>query len=260
MEPVVKIHVHEHAGTIILNRPEKRNALSRELLRELRQAFDDLHLERRVRAVILTGAGPAFCAGMDLAEMLATSQSDDPQPQWHEDALLYLDVLEAMLRFPKPIVAAVGGAAVAGGAGLVLACDLVVAAETAQFGLPEPRRGLVAGMVAPLLAFRAGGGQAARLLLSAGLIDAREAHRIGVFHELVAEDKVWARAVEIGRGCAECAPEALQLTKRMLNETVGETLFTQLAAGAAVSATARTTEAAAEGLAAFLEKREPKWP
>src|SRR6185295_3056917 len=132
MEPVVKIQVHGHAGTVTLNRPDKRNALARDVLRELRQAFDDLHLERHVRAVILTGAGSAFCAGMDLGEMLATSKADDPQSQWREDAQLYLDVLETMLRFPKPIVAAVGGAAVAGGMGLVLACDLVVSAESAQ--------------------------------------------------------------------------------------------------------------------------------
>lgn len=260
MEPRIKIHVQGPAGTIILNRPDKRNALSRGLLNELQQAFDDLHQERRVRAVILTGAGPAFCSGMDLGEMAATSKQDNPHTQFHEDAVLYRDLLETMLQFPKPIIAAVGGAAFAGGIGLALASDIVIAADDAKFGLPEPRRGLVAGIVSPLLAFRIGGGNAAYLLLTARTIDAAEAHRMGLAHELVAADKVWARAVELAGECAQSAPEALLLTKRILNETIGEQLSTLLSAGAAASATARTTEAAAEGLAAFLEKREPKWP
>jgi enoyl-CoA hydratase/carnithine racemase len=256
---LIRINVHEHAGTIILNRPEKRNALSRALLAELSQALGDLHLERRVRAVVMTGAGTAFCAGMDLQEMRETSQQENPHTQWHEDAVLYRDLLESMWRYPKPLIAAVNGPAMAGGAGLLLGCDLVVAAKTATFGLPEPLRGIVAGMVAPLLHFRIGGGQAARLLLSAQTIDAAEAYRIGLFHEIVEPDHLWPRAVELAAQCARSAPEALQLTKRVLNETVGEHLPTLLSAGAAASATARTTEAAAEGLAAFLEKREPNW-
>ena len=259
-DALVRIHVAGPAGTIILNRPAKRNALSRALLAELSQAFDDLHLERRVRAVILTGAGPAFCAGMDLGEMLETSRQPDANAQWHFDAVIYHDLLLKMLRFPKPLIAAVNGPAMAGGAGLVLGCDVVIAAETATFGLPEPLRGIVAGMVAPLLNFRIGGGQAARLLLTAATIDAAESRRIGIFHEVVHPDHLWPRATEIAAQCARGAPEALLLTKRVLNESIGEFLTTHLAAGAAASATARTTEAAAEGLAAFMEKREPKWP
>jgi methylglutaconyl-CoA hydratase len=115
-------------------------------------------------------------------------------------------------------------------------------------------------VVSPLLVFRIGAGRAARLLMTAELVDAAEAERMGIYHELVAEDQLWVRATQIAQTCARGAPEALQLTKRMLNEVIGEQLFTQLTAGAAISATARTTEAAEEGLAAFLEKREPKWP
>jgi enoyl-CoA hydratase/carnithine racemase len=259
-DPLVRIHVSPPGASIILNRPDKRNALTRAMIAELSQALDDLHQERRVRAVILTGAGPAFCAGMDLGEMLETSRQDDAQAQWHRDAVMYLDLLLMMLRFPKPLIAAVNGPAMAGGAGLVLACDLVVAAESAAFGLPEPLRGIVAGMVAPLLHFRVGGGQAARLLLSASTLPAAEALRIGLFHEIVHPDHLWPRASELAAQCARCAPEALQLSKRLLNETIGEQLTTLLTAGAAASATARTTQAAAEGLAAFLEKRDPIWP
>jgi len=257
--PLVRVNVHQHAGTIILNRPDKRNALSRGLIAEISQAFDDLHLERRVRAVVLTGAGTAFCAGMDLQEMQETAKQDRPHDQWQQDAEIYQELLEKMIRFPKPIIAAVNGPAVAGGAGLVLASDIVLAANEARFGLPEPLRGIVAGLVTPLLVFRIGGGYAANLLLTSRMIDSAEAYRLGLFHELVDGDKLWARAVEVAGECARGAPEALQLTKKMLNETVGEHLEVQLSGGAAVSATARTTEAAREGLAAFLEKREPDW-
>jgi methylglutaconyl-CoA hydratase len=256
---LVEIKTHLPSGTIILNRPEKRNALTRQLLEELQQAFGDLHREKRVRAVILTGAGSAFCAGMDLAEMQETAKSDNAQEQWYNDAVLYRDLIEMMLRFPKPIIAAVNGPAIAGGAGLVVASDLVIASDSAIIGLPEPRRGIVAGLVSPLLAFRIGGGHAARMLLTAENISAAEAQRIGLFHELVDTDSVWARAHALATEVAKSSPEALQLTKRMLNETIGEHLFTLLSSGAAASATARTTEAAQEGLAAFLEKREPKW-
>ena len=247
------------SGTIVINRPDKRNALSRKVLTDIAQAFDDLHQERSVRAVILTGAGSSFCAGMDLAEMQATSQQPDAFAQWHADAVLYRELIDKMLRFPKPIIAAVNGPAVAGGAGLVLGCDIVIAAEEAKFGLPEPKRGVVAGMVAPLLVFRLGASHAANLLLTGRLIDSQEAYRIGLAHEVVKGDFVWARAQEIAAEIMASAPESIQLTKRLLNETIGEHLGTLLTVGAADSATARTTDAAREGLAAFLEKRPPKW-
>ncbi len=259
MQNTVRVKVHEASGTIVLDRPEKRNALTRWSITQLREALHDLHQERRVRAVILTGAGTAFCAGMDLSEMRETAAEEDAWEQWYQDAVQYKDLLETMLRFPKPIIAAVNGAAVAGGAGLVLAADIVVGCSGASFGFPEPRRGLVAGLVAPLLTFRIGGGMAANMLLTGQLIDAERALQIGVYHQLVPHEQLWAQAHEIAGQCAECAPESLQLTKRLLNETIGEHLETMLSAGAAASATSRTTEAAIEGLSAFLEKRLPQW-
>jgi methylglutaconyl-CoA hydratase len=255
----VTVKVNAPSGTIILNRPDKRNALSRQMIANLVQAFDDLHQERRVRAVILTGSGSAFCAGMDLTEMQETAQQPDALNQWHNDAVIYRELIDKMLLFPKPIIAAVNGPAVAGGAGLVLASDIVIGTTDAKFGFPEPRRGIVAGMVSPLLAFRIGASHAANLLLTARTIEAAEAQRIGLYHEIVAGELVWARAQEIAGEIAKSAPEALQLTKKLLNETIGEHLSVQLSAGAAASATSRTTDAAREGLAAFLEKRDPKW-
>lgn len=259
-EPLVRIHVHERVGTIVLNRPAQRNAISRALLSDLQQAFYDLHLEKPVRAVVLVGSGAAFCAGMDLKEMLETSKSEQAWQQWHEDAVAYKELIETMLRFPKPIIAAVNGPAVAGGLGLVLASDLVLAAQNASFALPEPRRGIVAGMVAPLLSFRIGAGRAAWLLLTGESCDAQTGREYGIVHQITPADQLWPSAQILAGVCAQNAPEALQLTKRLLNETIGEQLFVQLSSGAAASATARTTEAAAEGLAAFVEKRQPSWP
>tara|TARA_Y100001960_G_scaffold314504_1_gene378791 strand:- start:101 stop:883 length:783 start_codon:yes stop_codon:yes gene_type:complete len=257
---LIKTKKHAPSGTIIIDRPEKRNALSRHAMLQLKQALEDFHQERSVRAVILTGAGDCFCAGMDLEEMQATHQEPDPQAQWYEDAQQYKQLVEYMLRFPKPLIAAVNGPAVAGGAGLVLACDLVIASRQASFGFPEPRRGLVAGLVAPLLNFRLGAGKAANMLLQARSFSAEEAYQAGTFHELVEEALIWARAHEMAEQVAESAPESMQLTKQLLNESIGETLLMQLNIGAAASATSRTTDAAQEGLQAFLDKRKPEWP
>jgi methylglutaconyl-CoA hydratase len=257
---LVQVRCHEHSGTIVIDRPDKGNALSRALLDDLQQAFFDLHQQRRVRAVIITGSGRAFCSGMDLAEMLQSSRQAEAHAQWREDADRFRELLECMLGFPKPIIAAANGPALAAGAGLLLASDVVLASPEATVGFPEPRRGLVAGVASPLLVFRIGAGPAAQLLLTARTVDADEAHRLGLFHEIVVADLIWARAHEVAAQCARCAPEALALTKRMLNETTGEYLGTLMSAGAAFSASARTTEAAGEGVAAFLEKRDPQWP
>lgn len=256
----LQLKIHENVATLILNRPQKHNALSRELLAEIAQALDDLHQENRVGAVILTGSGETFCAGIDLAEIAASKEGDRLQPDWGRDAQQYLDLVLQMLRFPKPIIAAVNGPALASGAGLMLACDLAIGGETASIGFPEPRRGLVAGLVAPLLVFRIGGSHAGYLLMTAESIDAGAAQRIGLLQEIVAGEKLWARANQLATLCTSSAAEALQLTKSMLNETIGEELATLLSAGAAATATARTTEAATEGVKAFLEKRDPKWP
>jgi enoyl-CoA hydratase/carnithine racemase len=257
----VDVKVTGPVGTIVLNRPERRNALTRSMLSQLQQVLADLHLEKRVRAIVLTGAGTAFCAGMDIHEMHAAATLPDQakQQDWGDTAESYRELVVQMIELPKPIIASVNGPAVGGGAGLVLASDIVVGCAAAQFGLPETRRGVVAGVVGPLLAFRVGAGTAARLLLTSSLYPADEAHRLGIYHEMIDEARLWARCVQLGEECAAGAPEAVQLSKRLLYETIGEHLSTQLTVGAAISATSRTTEAAQEGLSAFLEKRQPEW-
>ncbi|WP_231993634.1 enoyl-CoA hydratase/isomerase family protein [Pseudobythopirellula maris] len=257
----IEVRVDGPVGTVTLGRPDHGNALTRAMIAELRTALDDLYREKRVRAVVLTGRGEAFCLGRDVGEQAAESTNPaDDLARWGAEAEEYRDLVAAMLELPKPIVAAVSGPAEAGGAGLVLASDVAVGCPGAGFGFPEPRRGVVAGVAAPLLAWRLGAGAAARLLLTSETISAEEAHRIGVYHELVGADLVWARASEVGNQAAQAAPEAVQLTKRLLWETIGEQLATQLSNGAIASAMARTTEAAKEGLNAHLGDREPEWP
>ena len=256
----IEVKVVGQTGTIVLNRPEAGNALTRAMVRGLVQVLDDLYYEKRVRAIILTGAGDAFCEGDDLAEVLAGCDQPDAEQLWGDEAIAYRDLLVRMLEITKPIIAAVNGPAISSGAGLVLASDIVVAAENATFAFPDVHRGLVAGGAAPLLCLRIGNGAATRLLLTGEEVDAETALRLDLFHELIDAERVWARAVEVGEACACGAPEAVQLTKRLLSEVVGEGLSTQLSAGAAMSATARTTEAAREGIAAHLEGREPEWP
>ncbi len=209
----IDVKVTGPVGTIVLNRPERRNALTRAMLGQLAQALGDLHLEKRVRTIVLTGAGSAFCAGMDIHEMhaAATLPDEEKNQDWGDMAEAYREVVAQMIELPKPIIASVNGPALAGGAGLVLASDIVVASTTAQFGLPEPRRGLVAGVVAPLLAFRVGGGTAARLLLTSSLIAADEAYRLGIYHELIDEPRLWARCVELGEECAAGARKRCNL-------------------------------------------------
>lgn len=260
MEPVVNLKKHGACGTIILNRPARRNALNRETLTQLRQAFDDFHQEKKVRAILLIGSGDAFCSGSDLTEIRETFDDEESMTRWHEDAVLYRGLLKDMLHFPKPIIAAVNGPAVGAGAALVLASDIVIACDSATFGFPEPRRGVVSGLAAPLLQFRVGGGRSSYLLLTTQLIDAARAADWGLYHEVVNANLLWARGAELANTIAESAHEAIQLTKKMLNETVGDHLSAQLASGAAASATSRTTEAAEEGVRAFLDKRPPLWP
>ncbi len=248
------------SGTILIDAPATQNALSREMIIQLIEAFSDFHREKSVRAVILAGTGATFCSGINLKEWHSTTQEAESLDQWQDVASELQELIELMLRLPKPIIAAVDGPAMGFGLALVLASDLVVATEKASFSAPSAKLGLVSGLVCPLLTFRSGGSIAARLLLGGESIDGNEAKRIGLVHRLVASDLVWASANDWAKRIAEGAAESVQMTKRLINEMIGETVIMHLASGAAVMATACSTEAAIEGLTAFVEKRPPKFP
>ncbi len=257
---MLTVKVNAPSGTIILDRPARCNALNRELVSQLAQALDDLRQEKQVRGIILTGNGSHFCAGMDLKELQETTADEAAWQQWFADAQGLQALLEQMLLLPKPIIAAVDGAAVATGLALALASDLIVASHRATFSVPSPKLGLVSGMVAPLLYFRSGAAVASQFLLGGSELSASECKNLGLVQHIVEPEQIWVRAHTWIESIAEGAAESLQLTKKVLNEMVGEQILTMLSSGAAATATALTTEAAVEGLRAFTDKRPPKFP
>ena len=254
--PLVLYSVQSPAIVLTLNRPDKRNALNRDLIHAIRDAFARANDDAAGRCVILTGGGPAFCAGMDLAELAQTLDLPNESEVVQQDAQRLSDVYEFIYTLPKPTIAAVNGPAVAGGAGLVTVCDLALADTAAKFGYPEARRGLVAAMVMPHLLRHVGERAARDLLLRGELIDAQEAKRIGLINEVTLPVQVMATAMEWAKGLAESGPQALANTKALLR------LFDPTPTGknfAWGSANARLTVECKEGLRAFFDKRPPPW-
>jgi len=243
------------AAVLSLNRPDKRNALSRDLIAALADAVARAADDAAVRCVVLTGNGPAFCAGMDLDE-LRGSLGNAADGAW-EDAAKLSALYEAIYRLPKPTVAAVNGAAVAGGAGLAAVCDLALAVPAARFGYPEVRRGLVAAMVLPHLLRHVGERAARWLLLTGELIDAAEAYRIGLVNAVVPAEELMVTAEMWCRSIAEGGPKALATTKSLLAKCSHQAVPTNELAKA--SAEPRLTDECRFGLEAFFEKKCPPW-
>src|SRR5262245_928575 len=213
---------------LTLNRPQKRNALTRELLAELLAQLKGIGARSDSRCLVLSANGPAFCAGMDLAQMQESALRPDAPQIWHADTGLYHDVVAAIFQFPFPVLAVVQGPAVAGGLGLVLACDLVIAADTASFALPEPRRGITAAIVTPLLVYRAGTAGASYLLLSGESIDAPAAQRMCICHSVVEPSQLQTAAVEQVRSILSGSPGALAITKQQLRACGAADVLAQL--------------------------------
>ena len=252
--------LREDSGSItllILNRPERRNALSRALVAELGDALTALAASSSVRAVVLTGAGPAFCSGMDLKEGESLRQDAEGERQSINDVCGFADVIKQLHGLGKPIVAALNGDAMAGGAGLATACDFVVASAEARLGWPEVKRGLVAAVVMPDLLRQAGERRARELLMTGEPIDAARAERWGLVNRVVEPAQVRAAALELARSLTSNGPCALATVKRLIGETHGG--GGDLRGAAAVSAAVRVSEEAREGMRSFLEKRPPNW-
>lgn len=258
----VDVKVHDSVATILMDRPQTRNALNPQLIEDLLTAFSDVHQEKRVASVVLTGSGEHFCSGIDLRVLAEISGMPESAalPEWFSAWRNLTELYESMLRFPKPIVAAVDGAALGAGLGLALAADLIVASKRASFGAVAVRRGLVGGATTALLSFRFGAAITARMVLTGQPVDAAQASRWGLCDEPVDSEQIWVAANELAIRCGNAPREAVQATKRLLNEEVGEMLLSQLSAGAADSATSCTTESATEGIESFLEARDPVWP
>ena len=253
------VRMDEGVGQITLNRPQKRNSLHRELLARLQQAVDEMASRADLRLLILAARGPAFCAGMDLGEMQQAAASPDATDIWHADAEAYRNLLAAIFSLKMPTIAVVQGPAIAGGLGLMLACDLVIAVDTATFALPEPKRGLTAAIVTPLLVYRAGAGHASYLLLSGKPINAQDALQRGICQEAVPADRLSAPANELADSVLTGSPLALAAAKTQLRACAPASVLRQLEQAVVASAEARETPDAGEGRRAFLEKRNPDW-
>jgi methylglutaconyl-CoA hydratase len=238
--------------TLTLNRPDKRNALDAATLAALHAGMERADLDTSVRVVAIRGAGNDFCAGADLAELLASA---DSSPEENERAALHLGELFVRMRLvPKPVVAVVHGRALAGGAGLATACDLVIAAEGAQFGYPEIQRGFVPAMVMTLLRRLTGEKLAFDLAATGRVLSAREALAAGLVSRVVPDDELEAGAARVLRSLAEASPSALALTKRQFYELDGMPFAEGVALGARVNALARSTPEFRRAIAGFLAK------
>jgi enoyl-CoA hydratase/carnithine racemase len=200
----VEVKVHNNVATILMNRANSRNALNPQLLEDLSTAFSDIHQEKRARAVVLASSGEHFCSGIDLQILaeIASMPEADALTEWFSIWRHLTELFELMLRFPKPIIAAVDGSAVGAGLGLALAADMIVASTRASFSAAAVRRGLVGGATAALLSFRLGGAIAARMLLTGQTISSTEAHRLGMCDPPVSSDQIWVAASDIAGQCA----------------------------------------------------------
>lgn len=244
--------VAEGILTLTLNRPTKRNALNAELIEQLHQSLEHADLSAEVRVVVLRGAGRDFCAGADLDELLA---SVDRSVTENEAAALRLGGLFGQMRqLPKPILAMVHGRALAGGAGLATACDLVIAAASAELGYPEIQRGFAPAMVMALLRRAVGEKMALDLVLTGRVLTAGESLAVGLVSRVVPEDDLEREGLDLARELARTSASALAFTKQLFYRLDGESLGEGIARGARVNALARGTPDFRDAVARFLGK------
>ena len=242
--------------TLTLNRPEKRNAISFELLSELLAAFDEVEASPS-NVLILTGAGKAFCAGLDLEELKSLLGKTPAENL--ADSERIARVFRRLYDFPKPTIAAVNGAAIAGGTGLATMCDFTLAVPEAKFGYTEVRIGFIPAVVSSILVWQVGHKIARDLLISGRIFDAAEAHRLGLVNEVVESAQLITRARELAASLIENSPSSMHATKTLINSFIGKDLDRQFADSITQNAQARTTADFREGITSFLEKRKPKW-
>ncbi len=250
--PVLLIEKQTPQITVVtLNRPERRNALTIELLTELVAAIRLASDEPHERIIILRGAGAAFCTGMDLKA--ATPQNA------HAMAELVAETLLTLSQTRLITIAAVHGAAVAGGAGIMSACDFVVAAERTKIGYPEVRRGLVAGLVMTFLRRQVGERNMRELLLGSELIDAERAKEVGLVNRVVVQSDLMSEAQKFADSVLQGAPGAIAQTKHFIEELWWRSVKEDMDLAFKHHMEARESSEAREGIAAFNEKRPPNW-
>lgn len=249
---LVKLHLEHPIATISLNRPEKRNALSPELISELSATLDKLLPDEDVRVVIITGEGGVFCAGADLEYIQKLAQFGAEENLADSRALR--DLFWKIYTYPKIVIAQVHGAALAGGCGLANVCDMVFAADDSSFGYTETMIGFIPALVSVFLTRKIGEQHARELLLSARKISAEEAYSLGMINSVIPCPQLEATVKQYALSVARNSPTAVALTKRMLATTAGMGIEAALEYAASMNALARSTEDCKNGIAKFLSK------
>ena len=256
MYQTLQLDLSRNLATITLNRPEKRNAINTEMTAELFSALDFIE-KSHTRAAILTGAGKAFCAGMDLA-LLAEIAKNSPE-QNVEDSRRMARLFRRVWSFPRPLVAAVNGAALAGGCGIATLCDFTLAAPDAKFGFTEVKIGFLPAIVSVFLTRQIGERRTRDLLLTGRMIDAAEAKEFGLVTEIVPSERLMERARELASDLIQASPSSLSRAKHLLTSAVAASIDHDLERAILENARIRCTPDFREGLASFLEKRKPVW-
>jgi methylglutaconyl-CoA hydratase len=254
----LQIEMGHGVAIIWMNRPEVRNAFNEEMIAELTGVFRGLDADAEVRAVVLAGRGPAFCAGADLNWMKKMAGFSFEENR--SDALRLADMLDALATLSKPTIARVHGPAFAGGVGLLAACDIAVAAQNAEFCLSETKLGLIPAVVSPYVLAAMGERAAHRYFLTAERFDAAEAYRIGLAQELVLPGELDAKINEILGHLVQASPQAVTAGKELIRAVAGRPIDAALVGDTATRiAKARASVEGKEGVRSFLEKRKPAW-
>jgi methylglutaconyl-CoA hydratase len=239
-----------------LNRPERRNAMTPEMQEELIAAMYEA-ASGHCRVVVFAGAGEAFCSGLDLAAL--REMMDKGAAEYRADAERIARLFRTLYELPKPTIAAVHGAAIAGGTGLATICDFTLAVPAAKFGYTEVRIGFVPAVVSAYLALQIGDKRSRDLLLTGRLFDAAEAHRLGLVSEIVSPEGLAERVGSRAALLAANSPSSLAATKRLMSAQNKAWLDAAIAEALDANAHARETADFREGVTAFLEKRRPQW-
>jgi methylglutaconyl-CoA hydratase len=259
MTPKIVTAVDEHGNaTVMLNRPEVHNAFDPDMVEGLTTTLSKLGRDRAVRAIVLVGAGPSFCAGADISHMKKSASFTKKQN--YEAALQSARMLHTLYHTPKPTIAYVRGAVRGGGCGLVAACDIAVAARTATFRLSEVKLGIIPAMISPYVIEAIGARMARRYMLTGEEFDCAEAYRIGLVHDIAEEEYMDSKIGSLLAHLHTSGPNAAAAIKQLIPVSARSSMDSSTMAETSKRiAEIRATPEAQEGLAAFLEKRTPAW-
>ena len=256
MYSTLLLDVSGNIATLTLNRPDKRNAISAAMISELQSALDEIE-QSHARVGILTGSGKAFSAGMDLEMLSAIAQKSPTENQ--DDSRRMAKMFRRIWSFSKPLIAAVNGAALAGGCGIATLCDFTLAVPEAKFGYTEVRIGFLPAIVSVFLTRQIGEKRARDLLLTGRIVEAPEAKEIGLINEIVAPNNLMDRARELADILIAASPSSLTRAKRLLTSAAAASVDADLERAIMENARIRSTPDFKEGVTSFLEKRKPVW-